>query len=63
MYQVTRNGKTCNCYVGHLAEIDQMELRYGAHLPKCPVYRESGDPVDRENDHRVRIEYTRALQG
>jgi len=44
----------CNCYVAALPDIDRFTLRYGAHGLDCPVYRESGDPVDRLKDEETR---------
>lgn len=48
----------CNCYVQHLSDYLQFVTRYGAHELSCPVYRESGDIVDRHHD-----EYQREIQG
>lgn len=46
--------KLCNCYVRYLSELDRFTLRNGAHDPLCPVYRRSGDPVDRAKDDAYR---------
>ena len=48
----------CNCYVRILAPIDIFTLRYGAHGLNCPVYRESGDPVDKLKDVDARDYFT-----
>ena len=47
-------GFRCNCYVQTLSAEDQFCLHYGAHDPKCPVYRVSFDPVDRKHDEDIR---------
>lgn len=44
----------CNCYVALLDDETQFCLRWGAHNPRCLVYRESGDPVDRMKDQDYR---------
>ena len=46
----------CNCYVRYLQEEVRFGLHFGAHNPKCPVYQESLDPVDRLNDVIFRSE-------
>lgn len=45
---------TCNCYVRFLSELERFALRYGVHNTLCPVYRRSGDPVDRAKDDAYR---------
>jgi len=40
----------CTCWVSRADEETQFCARYGAHSRSCPVFRESGDPVDREWD-------------
>jgi hypothetical protein len=40
----------CKCYVRYLDAETRFVLRYGAHNPDCPQYRESGDQVDRMID-------------
>ncbi len=45
----------CRCWVLHVALIEALALRWGAHAPACPVYRESADPVDRANDIDLRV--------
>lgn len=50
---MNHSDKSCNCYVALLPEMVRFSVRYGAHQPECPKYRESADPVDRAND----IEY------
>ena len=44
----------CNCYVKDLPAAERFGIRYGAHEPDCPVYRESLDPVDRKHDEAIR---------
>ena len=44
----------CNCYVKDLPAAERFGIRYGAHEPTCPVYRESLDPVDRKHDEAIR---------
>ena len=48
----------CNCYVMYLGPEAQFCLRFGAHALSCPVYRESGDPVDKRADELIRIVHT-----
>lgn len=40
----------CTCYASKLDDETRFTLRYGAHNPRCPAYRESGDPVDNMHD-------------
>jgi hypothetical protein len=47
----------CNCWVATMPEEDRFSIRYGAHNPACPQYRESGDPVDRVNDEELRARF------
>ena len=47
----------CNCYVRELSEYDKFVTRYGAHSLDCPVYRESGDIVDRKYDENFRLRH------
>ena len=49
----------CNCYVKGLPEYDRFVIRYGAHSLDCPVYRESGDILDRQRDIEIRRRNTR----
>jgi len=44
----------CKCYVADLPERMQFSMRWGAHDPTCPCYRESLDVVDRAHDERQR---------
>ena len=44
----------CKCYVSRLSEHDRFPVRWGAHEPTCPTYRESRDPVDRVHDEIAR---------
>jgi hypothetical protein len=48
----------CNCYVATLDPATKFVLRWGAHNPACPVYRESGDYLDkiRDGEARARLE-------
>lgn len=46
----------CKCYVRHLTEEVVFGLHYGAHNPRCPVYRVSLDPVDRAHDEGFRAQ-------
>ena len=48
---------TCNCYVKRLTEYQRFVIRYGAHDVSCPVYRESGDELDRKRDIAIRIHF------
>lgn len=48
----------CDCYVATLSPEDRFGLRYGAHALECPIYRVSGDPVDRAKDERIRARMT-----
>ena len=50
-------GRVCVCYVSQQTPEVRYSLRYGAHDPLCPVYRESGDPVDRAEDAEYRRDY------
>ncbi|KKL56564.1 hypothetical protein LCGC14_2244100 [marine sediment metagenome] len=47
----------CSCYVQHLDAQTRYVLHNGAHNPKCPWYRESGDIVDRKYDDLFRAEH------
>jgi len=60
-HTVTRSDKVCQCYVRELSQLAQLELHYGAHDVRCPVYRESLDPVDRAIDECARKLYTEHL--
>ena len=49
----------CKCYVRGLSPEVQFCLRWGAHSTHCPIYRPSGDPVDRIKDETYRREHER----
>jgi hypothetical protein len=49
----------CNCYVKRLGAEALFTLHYGAHNPRCPVYRASGDEVDRKWDDIFRAKNER----
>jgi hypothetical protein len=44
----------CKCYVKNLSEHERFSVRRGAHERRCPVFRESRDPVDRVHDEITR---------
>jgi hypothetical protein len=44
----------CACYVQTLDPGTQFVLRWGAHNPACPIYRESGDYLDKMRDSEAR---------
>lgn len=44
----------CRCYVRDLPPEESFAIRDGAHAVDCPVYRPSGDPVDRVKDAHIR---------
>ena len=44
----------CACYVQTLDPAVQFVLRWGAHNPACPIYRESGDYRDKIRDSEAR---------
>jgi len=44
----------CECWVSRAPRSVQFRTRYGAHDTHCPLYRESGDPVDRAHDKEMR---------
>lgn len=44
----------CRCYARFLTPDVQFYLRYGSHALDCPLYRPSGDPVDRAADEEFR---------
>ena len=48
----------CTCYVQTLDPGTQFVLRWGAHNPACPIYRESGDYLDkmRDGEHRAKFD-------
>jgi len=50
-----RAPEDCRCYVRDLPDVMRFGLRYGAHAPKCPMYRPSRDPLDRLEDTYYRI--------
>lgn len=45
----------CDCWVAGRPEEERLQIRYGAHCADCPAYRESGDPVDRDNDVELHV--------
>jgi hypothetical protein len=49
----------CTCYVQELPPVVQFGLHFGAHNVGCPVYRVSGDIVDKQKD----IEFREAHEG
>ena len=48
----------CTCYVQTLDPAAKFGTRWGAHNPTCPVYRESGDYLDkiRDGEHRALLD-------
>ena len=44
----------CACYVQTLDPAAKFSTRYGAHNPACPIYRESGDYLDKMRDSEAR---------
>ena len=48
----------CTCYVQTLDPAAKFGTRWGAHNPACPVYRESGDYLDkiRDDEHRALLD-------
>ncbi len=47
----------CQCYVRGLEPEERFALRWGAHERFCPLFHESGDPVDRAADNETRAHY------
>lgn len=52
-----QNTMECNCWVSLRPAEEAYGIRYGAHATTCPVFRESGDPVDRAYDTALRNEH------
>ncbi len=44
----------CNCWVASEDKEAWFIARRGVHNVTCPIYRKSGDPVDRKHDERIR---------
>ena len=57
--EVTWLKSKCTCYVKGLPPVVQFGLHFGAHSIGCPVYRVSGDIVDKQKD----IEFREAHEG
>lgn len=49
--------RTCNCYMLNAPDSVVWCARWGQHDKRCPVYRESLDPVDREKDISCALYY------
>jgi hypothetical protein len=49
--------RRCTCYIRLFHQQARSEIRWGAHALDCPSYRESGDPVDRAKDEKLRESY------
>ena len=54
--------KRCDCYVDRLPEVMAYALHNGAHEKTCPVFRVSGDPVDRIKDESIRKHYANGCE-
>lgn len=54
--------KRCDCYVDRLPEVMAYALHNGAHEKTCPVFRVSGDPVDRIKDESIGEHYANGCE-